>query len=197
MPVHPLCVPSGLMREEENTKQRTGDHEINFLLFVTGNRRQETAGKVINNHSPLWKLNVRLWRGEVQGGRLGRRWENRKGSRITPPPNRTTLREGREPTLLPQEPQGLRAPQTLLTTPSVDDAFRVPRHRAGEGEAQTELTTCSLGGRGGRQACETPRKENAGPFHPCPDSPAADLRSDHLTQTQQFPHNKLTSRVSM
>ena len=85
MPVHPLCVPSGLMREEENMKQRTGDHEINFLLFVTGNRRQETAGKVINNHSPLWKLNVRLWRGEVQGGRLGRRWENRKGSRITPP----------------------------------------------------------------------------------------------------------------
>ena len=148
MPVCPLCVPSGPMREEENTKQRTGDHEMNFLLFVTGNRRQETAGKVIDNHSPLWKLNVRLWRGEVQGGRLGRRWENRKGSRITPP-NRTTLREGREPTLFPQEPQGLRAPQTLLTTPSVDDAFRAPRHRAGEGEAQAELTTCSLGGRGG------------------------------------------------
>ena len=122
MPVHPLCVPSGLMREEENTKQRTGDHEINFLLFVTGNRRQETAGKVIDNHSPLWKLNVRLWRGEVQGGRLGRRWENRKGSRITPPKQDNSPRAGN----LPCFPRSLRgsglhrpsSPHPQWTTPS-------------------------------------------------------------------------------
>ena len=182
--MRPLCVPSGPTSGEENMKQRMGHHEMNFLLFATGSRRQETARKVIYDHSPLWKLNVRLWRGGVEQGRLAGRWENRRGSRITSP-NRTTLREGPEPTLLPQEPRGFRAPQTLLPKPSVDDTFRAPRHRAGEGEAQTELTTCSLVGRGGRQACETPGKENAGPFHPCPDSPAADLRSNPAISIQQ------------
>ena len=54
----------------------------------------------------------------MERGRLGRRWENRKVSRITLL-NRTTLREGREPILLPQVPRGLQAPQTLLTTPTV------------------------------------------------------------------------------
>lgn len=180
--MRPLCVPSGPTSEEENMKQRMGDHEMNFLLFATGSRRQETARKVIYDHSPLWKLNVRLWRGGVEQGRLRGRTEEEV---VSPPQTGKLSERARNLPLLPQEPQGFRAPQTLLPTPSVDDTFRAPRHRAGEGEAQTELTTCSLVGRGGRQACETPGKENAGPFHPCPDSPAADLRSNPAISIQQ------------
>ena len=132
-----------------------------FCYLFQGPTGRKQPGKLSKNHGPLWKQTVML------KGRLWRRWENGEGSLIITKYKSVWWQGTYQAGPLSPGPRGTRAPETLLTTPTVG-IFRPLKHKAVQEETQTELTTCSFGG---RQAHETEIKRSIqGSATPAPTS---------------------------